>query len=467
MALAMRVLFATAEFHPVVTVGGLAAASAGLVGELRRMGVEVSVLLPDYGGVALENETRESVTVPKWAGPASVRRGVHAVAGALDLVSVPDMARPHPYLQAGGEGWKDNDARFFRFSQAVAALAKAQKPDVLHVNDWHTATALAALDEAQATVLSIHNLVYQGITDPKWLPRLGPRHEAFKLNDDCNPLAGGIALADRIVMVSDNYAREVLRPEGGAGLHTQLGSRASHLSGIRNGINVDLWDPGRDPRITKPFGPHTLWRKDENRAALRRELGLRERPGCPVFVVLTRLAHQKGIDMLVPLLQFFPQMPAQLAVLGAGDTGTVAALREAVVRSRGDVAFVEGYDEGFAHRLVAGGDMLIMPSRFEPCGLTQMEAMRYGTLPVATDVGGLHDTVIDLDHSPNAGNGWLAAEPSSVALLDALHRAVRGWQNKRLRRGAQRRAMTADWSWKVPAAEYLDVYARVARTRGQ
>ncbi|MCA9603087.1 MAG: glycogen/starch synthase, partial [Myxococcales bacterium] len=404
---------------------------------------------------------RIELKVPKWVGPASVRRGVHAEAGALDLVSVEGMARPHPYLLPSGEGFPDNDERFLRFSAAVAALTERDAPDVLHLNDWHTATALAALESPPPSVLSIHNLVYQGITAPAWLTKIGPRAKAFERQKECNPLAGGIALADRIVVVSPTYAKEVRTPAGGAGLDALLTSRAGQLVGILNGIDTTVWDPAHDRALVRTYGARTLWRKEANREALRKDLGLRLRPDVPLFVVLSRLAHQKGIDLLVPLLRFFPALPAQLAVLGAGERDVASGLKDAVARSRGDIAFVEGYDEGMSHRLLAAGDMLLMPSRFEPCGLTQMQAMRYGTLPVATDVGGLHDTIVDLDQDPERGNGWLAAEPSEVAVLDAIHRAVRGWHRKALRRGAQRRAIATDWSWKRPAREYLELYRRV------
>jgi starch synthase len=453
----MRVLFAAAELTPVAAVGGLAQAAAGIVHELRRQGVEVDVVLPDYGDAELSGEEVRPLDVPGWAAPARARRGVHADAGRLHLVSVPGMARPHPYLQADGTGWSDNDARFFAFSAAVAALREVLAPDVLHLNDWHTA-AVAALDPTPPTVLSIHNLAYQGAADASWLERLGP---APAWDGACNPLAGGIRLADRIVVVSPTYREEILRPELGCGLDGLLRTRTEVLHGIRNGIDTDVWNPLRDPFLPVPFGPDDLGPKRAARDVLRARLGLPVRKG-PLVVSVTRLTPQKGIDLLLPILSRLEELPVQLAILGTGDAALAAELRAAAAARPATLAFVDAYDEALAHLLFAGGDLLVMPSRFEPCGLTQMQAMRYGTLPVVTDVGGLHDTVVDLEAHPSTGTGWKASSAGTEALLEALTRAARGWREQHARVAAQRRAMTADWSWREPAARHVELYRSLA-----
>jgi starch synthase len=459
----VRVLFATAELAPVASVGGLAHAAAGLVRELRRQGVEVEVALPDYGGVELEGEETLELAVPGWAGPATARRGVHPVVGPLTLVAVPGVHRPHPYTDEDGSAWPDNDVRFLGFSAAVAALADASAPDVLHVNDWHAAAALAWSDDATPSVLSIHNLSHQGETHQGWLARLGPRAPAFDWNWACNPLAGGIALADAIVVVSPTYREEVLRPETGAGLDWRLRERADALFGIRNGIDADTWDPARDPHLPAPFDADDLAGKAHARAVLLERVGLPAGHG-PLAVAVTRLVHQKGFDLLLPLLGDLERHGVQVAILGAGDAWLVQALRDAAAAHPAAVAFVEGYDEALSHLLFGGGDLLLMPSRFEPCGLAQMQAMRYGTLPVVTDVGGLHDTVIDLDESPERGTGWRAAVADTPALADAIERAIRGWRSPAVRVAAQRRGMTTDWSWADPATAYRDLY-RTLTTR--
>ena len=457
----MRVLFATAELAPFAAVGGLAHAAAGLVRELSSHGVGVEVVLPDYGGQDLADEERIELDAPSWASPAVARRGCDATFGRLTVVSVPGIERPHPYVDASGEGWPDNDARFLAFSVAVAALARATEPDLVHLNDWHAAAAVADLAREIPIVLSVHNLAYQGQTGLEWAGRLGARGAAFARDGACNPLAGGIALADAVVVVSPTYREEVLRPETGAGLDSLLRERADVLVGIRNGIDAELWDPSRDTHIPCFYDALDLSGKARARTALLDRLGLPEQ-GCPLGVAVTRLAEQKGVDLLLPLISELDGLGVQVAILGSGDAALARALRDAAAMLPLSFAFVEGYDEPLSHLLIAGGDLLLMPSRFEPCGLAQMQAMRYGTLPVVTDVGGLHDTVADLDEKPEAGTGWRASAAETLAFREALSRAVRGWSDPAIRAAAQRRGMTADWSWAEPAAQYVELYRRLA-----
>ena len=457
----MRVLFATGELTPVAAVGGLAQAAAGLVRELRRQGVQVEAVLPDYGGVELHREERLELDVPEWAAPATARSGVHPSFGELTLVSCPGIARSHPYLAADGSVWPDNDARFISFSIGVAALAHRTAPDVVHLNDWHTGAAAGDLHGFLPVVLSIHNLAFQGRTTADWLGRLGANASAYAWEGGCNPLAGAIALAEAVVVVSPTYREEVLRPEGGAGLDRLLGERRDVLVGILNGIDADLWNPGADPHLPAPFGADELAGKTRARAALLERLGLPERPG-PLAVSVTRLAHQKGVDILLQLVPELEELGLQVAILGSGEAALADALRSAAAGHRSTLAFVEGYDEPLSHQLLGGGDLLLMPSRFEPSGLAQMQAMRYGTLPVVTDVGGLHDTVVDLDEHPRRGTGWRAATASVPAFRSALGRAVRGWSDPAIRLPAQVRGMTRDWSWSTPAARYAELYERVA-----
>jgi starch synthase len=458
----VRVLFATAELAPVAAVGGLGHAAAGLVRELRAQGIEVSVALPDYGGETLAGEERLELAVPAWAAPALARRGVHPEAGELTLVSVPGIARPHPYVGADGEGWPDNDARFVGFSVAVTALARATRPDVVHLNDWHTGAAAADLHGELPLVLSVHNLAHQGRTGPQWLDRLGGLAQAFARDGDCNPLAGAIALADVVVMVSPTYREEVLRPEWGAGLDDLLRARGDAVVGILNGIDTRIWDPATDPHLPAPFTADDLGGKALAREAALERTGLPAGPG-PLAVAVTRLAVQKGLDLLPPLVPELEALGLQVAILGSGDPALAEDLRTAAEQHPASFAFVEGYDESLSHLLIGGGDLLLMPSRFEPCGLTQMQAMRYGTLPVVTDVGGLHDTVADLDEDPELGTGWRAPAADIASLRGTIARALRGWSDRGVREAAQRRGMTGDWSWSRPAARYVELYGRLSR----
>jgi starch synthase len=457
----MRILFATAELSPVATVGGLAAASAGIVAELRRQSVEVDVVLPDYGGVPLDGEATTVLDLPGWAAPAAARTGVHHAAGPLTLVSAPGLARPDPYTDEHGEAWPDNDRRFLAFAAAVATLARDRSPDVLHLNDWHTATALAALDGGPPALLSIHNLAYQGWTGAEWVDLIGDRGDAYRHGDTCNPLAGAIRLADAVVVVSPTFREEILRPGRGFELDDLLADRREAIIGIRNGIDTSTWDPRGDPHLPTAFDAADLAPKAEARSAALAAMGLTGSSG-PLAVVISRLAEQKGIDLLLPALPGLIERGARVAVLGSGSAPLASQLRAAAASHPGGIAFTEGYDDALSHVLTGGGDLLLMPSRFEPCGLTQMQAMSYGTLPVATDVGGLHDTIVDLDLDPARGTGWLAAEPTQAAVAEALDRALLGWADEEVRMAAQRRGMTADWSWHEPAARHVELYEAIA-----
>jgi starch synthase len=453
----MHIAFATAELSPIATVGGLAAAAAGLTRELRSLGHRVDLLLPDYGGVELSDEQSLDLQVPAWVGPARVRFGTHEAAGAVHLVSVPGMARSHPYLRPDGEGWSDNSERFFRFSRAVAAYVELVKPDIVHVNDWHTATALAAVSSDTPSVLSLHNLAYQGSTSAEWMTRIGPHGRHYEWWGGMNPLTGAIALADRVIAVSPNYSQEIRSVEGGFGIHEALGFRGDAVVGILNGIDTDIWDPTTDPLLVSHFSAADLSEREPNRVALRERLGFSV-DQIPLATVVTRLTQQKGIDLLLPLIPVLAQVPMRLGILGSGDADLAAQLHIAALEYPDNFSFVEGYDEALSHQMFAGADLYLMPSRFEPCGLTQMQAMRYGAVPVVTAVGGLVDTVVDLDSDPRHGTGVVATAPDPIAVVAAIFRAARRISDGRRRNSIQRRIMSIDWSWAGPAQKYVTIY---------
>lgn len=456
----VRITFATAELAPLVSVGGLAAAAGGLVQALRRADVEVDVLLPDYGGVTLDSEERIHLDLPDWAGPGSIRIGDHPAIGRVHLVDVPGITRSHPYLQPDGRGWLDNTERFLRFARAVAAHVDATRPDLVHLNDWHTATAMAAIDASIPSVLSLHNLAHQGAAGAEWIPLIGERGHHFEWWGGMNPLSGAIALADRIVAVSPNHVGEILTPAGGFGLDGPLRDRGQAVVGVLNGIDTEVWNPSADPALPAAFSPTDLSGRQASRVALLERLGFAD-DGRLLAVCVTRLTDQKGIDLLEPVVPLLDEFPLRLAVLGSGERDL--ADRLAVLGDRfGDrFAFVEGYDESLAHLMFAGADLFVMPSRFEPCGLAQMQAMRYGAIPVVTAVGGLVDTVPDAERHPRVGRGFIAPEPSVAALVSTLHRAVRRCGDRRRLETLRRRVMSVDWSWDAPAAEYRAIYGHL------
>jgi starch synthase len=456
----VKVLFAAAEFAPLARVGGLAAAAAGLVAELRRQGVDVQVVLPDYFATPLQHQTVVKLDVPEWAGPARARTGTAPGVGEVTLIDAFGIVKSHPYLQPDGIGWPDNDRRFMAFSAALAALTTVAAPDVLHLNDWHTCAALGHLAKTPPTMLTIHTLGYQGRTNPGWLKTLPYHTAAFEQWGDCIPLLGGIRLADVIVAVSPHYAAEITTPAGGFGLDAPLRDRGDRLVGILNGIDADEWDPQTDRHLSVRYSSKDLSAKSVIRADLLTRYGLVDGGG-PLLTMVSRLADQKGVDLLVALTPFLEHLGATLIVLGDGDQGLAESLIMAAASHPSQVAFVRGYDEALAHQLFAGADVFVMPSRFEPCGLAQMQSMRYGTLPLVTDVGGLHDTVVDVDAVPARGTGVVVPEPSAVALMDGLHRVVKAYSQARRRTAMQRRAMAVDWSWKRPAATHIEWYQRL------
>ena len=459
----MHVLFAAAELAPLIKVGGLGEAACGLVRSLRRAGHRVDVIVPDYGPSPLELDPTppRPVPVPAWAGPATVRRFTLDGLGPVHAVDVVGMARRHPYVHPDtGEGWADNDRRFFAFSQAVAALAEERRPDVVHLNDWHTATALAALDPAMPTVFTIHNLAYQGWADEGWLVALGPRGEAFRHGGACNPMAGAIRLAGRIVAVSPTYAAEIGRPEHAEGLDELLEAARDRLTGIRNGIDTERWNPATDRFLPAAYTAAELAGREVCGRSLRRLAGFPDDHE-PIIGVVARLVEQKGIDVALDLVPLLANLPARMVLVGDGEARLVELAR-ALAERHPDRVFVSPYRDELAHLVAAGSDLMLVPSRFEPCGLTQMEAMAYGSIPVVNGVGGLRDTVIDADAEPDRGNGFLAHRPGPLHLMDAVHRALRAHRNDQRRRTLQQRAMRSDWSWTEPAAAYASTYRAVS-----
>ncbi|HEU4400602.1 MAG TPA: glycogen synthase, partial [Candidatus Polarisedimenticolia bacterium] len=389
------------------------------------------------------------------------------------------FARPGIYGPPGGE-YRDNARRFTLLSRAVCEYAaRAQTPpDVLHVHDWHTALVplfaryAVFFRRRPATVLTLHNVGYQGrfgAEEADWLSLGGAalrevlRPEGIEDHGGINLLKAGVAYADRITTVSPTYGREILTPEGGFGLDALLLRRSADLVGILNGADYDTWSPSSDPHLPRPFGPASLEGKAAARRALHESFHLApsERP---LLGVVGRLVHQKGIDVLAGAIPRLVEAGADLVVLGSGERSIVEVLERACADHSGRVALRVGYDERLSHLLVAGCDLVLVPSRYEPCGLVQMHAMRYGTIPVVHRTGGLADTVRDEGESPGAGTGFVFSGLTvenvarSVGRALALRRdAPDAW------RALQLRAMAQDFSWGLAARRYVDLYRGIGR----
>jgi starch synthase len=493
----VRVAFVSSEVVPFCKTGGLADVSAALPRALARLagGPEVHVLLPLY------RETRRSLEEMSLhladAGVAvEVGGPIPHPLGRFFTLEQPDAPKVHfldcpvyfdrdgLYGPGGTADYLDNAKRFDFFCSAVVDAVPrliGAPVDVFHSNDWQSAlVAVLTRDrrgsDASATVLSIHNLAYQGNFSKETLREIGLEWslftpEAMEFYDRVSLLKGGIVFADAITTVSPTYAREIQTPEGGAGLDGVLRDHADRLTGILNGIDTNEWNPATDPNLPATYSPDDMSGKVQCKRALLEEMALPVDLSAPLVAVITRLAYQKGMDTLADIAAKLPGMGARFALLGSGDPALEGRFRALAARHPEHIAACFGYDEVLAHRIEAGADIFVMPSRYEPCGLNQMYSMAYGTVPVARAVGGLKDTIVDATEEAIAdgtATGFLYQEISASQLLGALTRAVDLYRERPdAWRGLIRTGMSRDFSWARAARAYVDVYrAAIERRRG-
>ena len=472
----MDVLFVASEVAPFAKSGGLGDVAAALPRALAEKGLRLSVVLPRYGSVdpdrmGLERLPRD-LAVRGERFRLFVRRGKPDVY----LVDHPGFfgGRPGLYGERGRD-YPDNPRRFAFFSRAALEVPRAiGRPSALvHLNDWQTAIAAWSLSAEHRTdpflagarsVFTIHNLAYQGLFSKRAMGEAGLPWELFRydvgveFHDQVNFMKAGLVFGDALTTVSPNYAREILTVEGGYGLDTVLRTRSGSLHGILNGIDVEAWDPSRDAHLPARYDPEHLGGKAECKAALQRELGLPVRPGVPLLGFVGRLAEQKGVDLLASVLpRLLASREVELALLGNGEPAAEELFARVAAAVPDRVAVRIGFDEGLAHRIEAGSDLFLMPSRFEPCGLNQLYSLRYGTPPLVRAVGGLADTVEDYD-GWRRGTGFAFGPPEAKALLTAVLRALDVWRDRRAWRGIQERGMWQDFSWEKSAARYQTLY---------
>ncbi|MDR3532875.1 MAG: glycogen synthase GlgA [Rhodopila sp.] len=480
----IRVLTVASEIFPLIKTGGLGDVVGALPRALGAAGASTTTIVPGYPAVL--DQLPDAVAVHHFTdlfgGPADVLR---CTAASLDLlvVDAPHLyARAgNPYLGADGLEWPDNGIRFAGLGAAAAAVGTGSVPglafDIVHAHDWQAAMAVVYLrfhDGARpGTVVTVHNLAFQGRYPASLFPRLGLPDSAFSLNGmeyhgDVNFLKGGLSYADRITTVSPTYAREITGVENGMGLDGLLRYRAGVLSGIMNGIDDTVWNPATDPLIPARYARARLGKRAANKAVLQRRMGLDESPNALLVGVVSRLTSQKGLDMLLDRLDDLAADGIQLVLLGSGEPELEQAFVSAAEWHLGAVGCVIGYDEALAHLIQAGSDALLAPSRFEPCGLTQLYALRYGSIPVVSRVGGLADSVIDANEAALAagvatGIQFWPATPE--ALGDALHRLLSLWRDRPAWEQMQRNAMAADVSWRGPASRYVALYRSLLADR--
>ena len=480
----MRVLYVASEVYPLVKTGGLADVTAALPPALLARGVDVRLLLPGLPAIRAGLPRRRAVAdfgAAFGAARITVERGVMAdsevPAYVLDAPQLYD--RPGgPYGGPDGRDWPDNHRRFALFGWAAARFADGAadggwRPDIIHAHDWHAGLAPAYLAARggyrAASVFTVHNLAYQGLFPADRFAELGLPAEFFAINGvefhgQLSFMKAGLYYADRLTTVSPTYAGEIQAPEQGCGLDGLLLSRRGALSGILNGVDYRIWDPAVDPLLPAPYGPADLAGKAVDKAALQKSLGLAPRPDALLFGVVSRLTAQKGIDLVLGALGEIVRQGGQLVLLGSGDAALEQPLTAFAAAHPAAAAVRIGYDEEFAHRIFGGADIILVPSRFEPCGLTQLYGLRYGTLPLVRQVGGLADTVVDADAAALAAGtatGFAFREASAGALLGAASRALALHRRPAAWARLQRQAMSRDFGWPAAAARYLALYRQL------
>lgn len=475
----MNILFATAELAPLVKIGGLADVAGALPKALHKLGHDVRVIMPGYAMIDQEKYPRQpfvppfSLTIGKARLTVAISRGhIPQSSVMVYFVECPEL---FDTVYATGEpsGLHDEMRRFVFFSSIVVTCLNQLRwqPDIIHCQDWHTALIPTLLrvrggDVIPKTILTIHNLGSQGKWKAKeilaWLGFSGKETPLLRLRDegkDFNALQQGIHAADVVTTVSPNYAREIMIAEYAEGLHDDLAARPDHVLGIVNGIDTDAFNPATDHVLAAPYdaanaGPQ----KRINKLAVQRRLGLAENADAPLFISIGRLTTQKGIDLLFSSLDFLIGAGGQAAFLGAGSPDIERQLQHIAQASPHHIGVHIGYDASLGNALYGGGDFVLMPSRFEPCGLVQMIAMRYGTVPVVRDTGGLHDTVIDMDQP--GGTGLVFTEATSASADRAIRRALELYRRPAAFAAVQAAGMARDFSWYTSAQEYSSLYAK-------
>jgi len=474
----LRALAVASEIYPIIKTGGLADVAGALPLALRAEDVEVRTLVPGYPAVMDAIESAEPLLEwPLFFG--GITRLLKAACGELDLLvlDAPHLfGRPgNPYVMPEGTDWPDNGLRFAALSRMAADIGLGDVPDfvpdIVHAHDWQAGLAAAYMHYSHrrqvGTVITVHNLAYQGKFPPEMLDELGLPPESLTMvgveyYGTIGFLKAGLQFADRITTVSPTYAREIQSDEAGMGLSGLLRDRANALSGILNGIDVSVWNPATDPSIPARYSIDELEPRAADKASLQERLGLERRADAFLLGVISRISWQKGLDLLHDCLPGIAGEGMQLALLGSGDADLQSRFQQAAQTHPGRIGVVIGYDERLAHLIQAGSDALVVPSRFEPCGLTQLCALRYGAVPVVAGVGGLADTVID---GGDAATGFKFTPVTSDNLAAAIRRAHAAFADKSVWRGLQANGMTTDVSWRGRAARYAELYREIAEMR--
>lgn len=479
MADRLHVAFAAPEMVPYIKTGGLADVCAALPKALGRLGHRVTVFVPRYGPIAFPpGDLVGSVHVPVDSVPRSAGFYRREHAPGVEVVFVehpPFFERPEPYGENNRE-YGDNGLRFAFFARACLEYfrSRGERPDVFHAHDWQTGLLPVYLKafywddpvlRRTPTVLTIHNLAYQGNFGLDLLGVLGlPDHlgttEGLEFHGQASFLKGGIFFAEMVTTVSPQYAREIQTPEHGYSMDGVLRARADDLVGILNGVDYDEWDPRADPHIAKSYSATALAGKTACKADLLRTFGLPGGPETPVAGMISRLVYEKGLDLVVAAGEELLRRPMKLVVLGTGDPAIQGGFAALAARAPDRVSARFAYNTALAHKIEAGADLFLMPSRSEPCGLTQMYSLRYGTVPIVRATGGLVDTVEDFDSATGEGTGFRFGPAHPGGVIRGVDRALSAWGDRKAWRGLMKRGMEKDFGWERSAQKYVEVYQR-------
>jgi starch synthase len=479
----MKVLSVASEVFPLIKTGGLADVAGALPGALVGEDVDMRTLIPAYP--AVKDKLRDAEVVHEYADLFGASARVLAGrTGGLDIFA---LDAPHlfdrpgnPYLGPDGTDWPDNARRFAALARVGADIGlgaiEAFQPNVVHAHDWQAGLVPAYLRysgrAAPGSLITVHNLAFQGHFPVSLFWELGLPEEALSLDGveyygGVGYLKAGLRLADTITTVSPTYAREIQTPEFGMGLDGLLRTRSGVVHGILNGVDEAVWNPARDPALAQTYTALRIDMRTRNKAALQKRLGLKPSVDSPLFAVVSRLSHQKGLDLLLHALPRIVDRSGQVGLLGSGERWLESGFADAAAGRPGSVSCVFGYDEKLAHIFQAGADFILVPSRFEPCGLTQLCALRYGATPIVSRVGGLADTVIDANEAALAAGvaTGIQFEPPTVEALDhAIDQAFRLFQDSAALRRVRLNGMRSDVSWRRPAKRYADLYRAIGRT---
>ncbi len=484
----MKILYASPEVVPFAKTGGLADVAGALPKAIKELGHDIRIVLPKY----------QMVDAAKW-GLNLVASGIAVTIGnsteTADVYEsvIPDSDVPVYFIgndkffnrkelyTVAGKDYEDNAERFIFYCKAALEFLKQKgwRPDIVHCNDWQSAMMIAYIKllndpyfSKAATVYSVHNMAYQGMFPKEKFGLTGISWDHLNYHEmeaygTFNVSKTGFVYADMISTVSETYGKEIQTKEYGCGLDALLRERSQDILGILNGIDYDLWDPAKDPAIPKKYSVNTISLKYDNKAALQRKNGLKEDPKIPLVGIVTRLADQKGLDIIAGAIEDIFSLGYQMVVLGTGEPKYHELLKKEKLKHPDSIGVNLGFDAALAQLIYAGCDMFLMPSRYEPCGLGQMISFKYGTVPIVRKTGGLADTVFEYDTETGEGNGFVFTDPTSKAFLDTMKRALAVYKDKKSWDSLVKKIMKLDFSWNSSAKKYISLYMKAIAKVGE